>query len=238
MDGNRVAAVIVAAGRGERVGAGLPKQFLPLRGVPVLVRAVRPFQASPLIDEVVVVVPAETVEQVRRLLRQHGLSKVTAAVEGGPTRQESVRRGLAALGASDLVVVHDGARPLVQQSIIARVVEAAREDGAATAALPATETIKVVDRTGRVDATLDRERVWIVQTPQAFRTAWLVDAHERAPQDGANATDDAGLVERAGYPVRVVLGSPENLKITTGDDLSLAEALLDRRVGQRRNGAR
>jgi 2-C-methyl-D-erythritol 4-phosphate cytidylyltransferase len=154
-------------------------------------------------------------------LPKEGL-KVAHRVPGGRRRQDSVREGLKA-GGCDWVVVHDGARPLVTPQLIEAGLAAAQETGAAVCALPAQDTVKRVDEEGRVVRTLDRRRLWLVQTPQVFRYDMLLDAHERSRQP---ATDDAALVERLGQEVRVFPGSPRNLKVTTPDDLALAEALL------------
>ncbi len=223
----QVAAIVVAAGRGERMGVSVAKPFLPLGGQPILVRAVQAVENCPLVHRVVVVVEATQVAEARDLLAGHGCRKVTAVVAGGQERQDSVLAGLAHVGEVDAVVVHDGVRPLATSQIVTAVVHAALEAGAATAGIPARETVKMVDGTD-VTATLDRGRIWIAHTPQAFRADVLREAHRRAREDGTVARDDAGLVERIGRRVRMVEDSPVNLKITVPEDLALAEAHLQR----------
>jgi 2-C-methyl-D-erythritol 4-phosphate cytidylyltransferase len=212
------------------MGGPLEKQFLNLGGMPLLGRTLRTFQASSCITAIVVVVPANRVELVRQdMVKPYDISKVVAVVAGGPRRQDSVRLGVEALGPGwDLVVVHDGARPLVSQELIAQCVGEAMLHGAAIAAVPATDTIKEVDAAGFVERTPSRERLWMVQTPQVFRYDWLLEAHQEAHREGFQATDDASLVERLGFRVRVVHGSYENIKVTTRADLRLAQEILGR----------
>ncbi len=225
MSDPRAAAVLVAAGRGERLGAGLPKGLVPVGGTPMLVRAARALEDSPLVERIVAVVaPGTEVEAADRLDRA-GCERVRAIVPGGASRQASVAAGLAAVGAAEFVVVHDAARPLVAPAVITAVIRAAVEDGAASAGVPMRETVKRVED-GRAAETVARERYWIARTPQAFRTAVLREAHARAAADGFLGSDDAVLVERLGRPVRMVEDSPANLKITVPDDLRLAEAYL------------
>lgn len=193
------------------------------------------FEFCPLVHGIVVVVPKHRIELVREnILEQYKISKILALVAGGPHRQESVRLGLEALGPGwELVVVHDGARPLVSAQLVARCVEEALLHGAAIAAVPATDTVKEVDVEGFVERTPPRERLWMVQTPQAFRYDWLLRAHKEAKKEGFLGTDDASLVERLGHRVKVVHGSYENIKVTTGADLKLArEILAAQGVGQ------
>jgi 2-C-methyl-D-erythritol 4-phosphate cytidylyltransferase len=226
----RVAAVIAAAGRSARMGQGTPKVLLSLHQVPVIVRSILPFHHASVVEDIVVVATEASIERVRELVAKYGLGKVSAVVAGGLKRQQSVALGLQALGRCDVVLVHDGARPLVTAEIIERVVEAAVEHGAAVPAVPVRDTIKRVEG-DRVLETLNRDELRAVQTPQGFRYDLLVQAHERAREEGFYGTDDATLVERLGHPVAVVPGSPENLKITTPEDLLLAEALLQWREG-------
>jgi 2-C-methyl-D-erythritol 4-phosphate cytidylyltransferase len=224
----KVAALIPAAGQGRRMGGPLEKQFLLLEGIPLLAHTLRVFESSPLIHGIVVVVPKDRMELVQeKILEQYNISKLLAMVAGGPHRQESVRLGLEALGSGwELVVVHDGARPLVSSELIARCVETALLHGAAIAAVPTTDTVKEVDPEGFVLSTPRRERLWMVQTPQAFRHDWLLRAHMEAQKEGFLGTDDASLVERLGHRVKVVQGSYENIKVTTASDLKLAREIL------------
>ena len=225
----QAAAVIVAAGRGERLGATIPKAFVAVAGVPMLLHAARRVALSPEVGRIVVVVGASDVDRARMLLMQHGVRNVTAVVPGGAHRQDSVFAGLPHLGEAPVAVVHDGARPLVPPDVVTAVIQAAAEAGAASAGLPVRETVKLVDG---ADArqTLDRDRLWVAHTPQAFRTALLREAHHRPKAEGFYGTDDAVLVERLGYAVRMVEDSPRNLKVTVPADLDLAEAY----AGQRR----
>jgi len=222
-----VAAIVVAAGRGERFGATVAKPFLSLGGLPVLVRAVRAVNACPLVGQIVVVVSPSEIPQTQALLSAHGCHKVTAVIPGGRERQDSVAAGLAQIGEVDAVVVHDGVRPFAAPETVTAVVTAALASGAATAGVPSQETVKQVEGT-EIVATLDRTHIWIAHTPQAFRADVLRAAHQRAQEDGTRARDDAALVERLGHRVQIVEDSPLNLKITVPDDLALAEGYLRR----------
>ena len=217
--------MLVAAGRGERMGGARPKAFLSLSGRPLLLRAAEAFEATPEVDAIVAVVPAGDQREAHDLLAP--LHKVTAVVAGGATRQDSVRAGLGALpaGFDGIVLVHDAARALIEPSLIASVVRAAAEAGAAIPVLPLVDTIKRV-RDGAVQETLDRSELAAAQTPQGVRRALLEEALERAFRDGVNVTDEAMAVERLGRRVAAVVGSPRNIKITTPHDLRWAELLL------------
>lgn len=223
----RVSAIIVGAGQGRRIGAERPKVFLSLAGRPILLHVLERFAASRTVNRAVLVVPAEERESAESLIAaEPALRRLSCrVVSGGATRQASVACGMAALtGDEDVVVVHDGARPLVKARLIDACVEAAVREGAATAALPAAETIKEVSARVVV-RTLPRGALWIAQTPQAFRTELLRRAHDAA-RDRRDAHDDAALVEAIGAKVVAVEGDPTNLKITTAVDLTLAELLL------------
>ncbi len=219
---DEVGAVVVAAGRSARMG-GLDKLFAPLGGQPLLARTLTAFQECAPVRRVVLVLAAENLARGLALAEEEGLSKVRTVCLGGRRRQDSVWEGLECLGPCDWVVVHAGARPLVTPQLIEEGLAAARETGAAVCALPAQDTVKRVDEQGRVLSTLDRRRLWLIQTPQVFRYDILREAHERSRRA---ATDDAALVERLGHRVQVYPGSPRNLKVTTPEDLALAEALL------------
>lgn len=223
-----VGAVVAAAGQGRRLGAGKNKVLLPLGNKPVLVYALRVLEESPAIGEIVVAVGPGEEDECRRLLNEHGFTKIRAVVAGGATRQESVRRALSHLGPEcSLVAVHDGARPFASPALVAAVIAAARLWGAAVPGVAPRDTIKVLDSQGqRVHATLPRGDLVAVQTPQVFARHLLEEAHARAAREGFTGTDDASLVERLGYPVRVVPGDYYNLKITTKEDLEVAEMYL------------
>ena len=220
-------AILVAAGRGERLGAARPKAFLELAGRPMLARAAEAFQAAAGVDGIVAVVPAEEVEGARRLLA--GLPRLRAVVAGGARRQDSVQAGLAASGASadDVVLIHDAARPFVEPGLIEAVAAAAREHGAALPVLAVVDTVKRV-RDGFVVETLDRGELHGAQTPQGFRLGLLARACAAAEARGLTLTDECLAVELAGQRVRAVPGSARNRKITTPADLEWAEALLRR----------
>jgi 2-C-methyl-D-erythritol 4-phosphate cytidylyltransferase len=222
--------VVPAGGRGRRMGG--KKQGLPLFGRPILRWTLDVLERTPGVAGVVVVVPAEDVDEWRRRLRP--CRKVRAVVPGGAERQESVAHGLAAVPpAVGWIAVHDGVRPCVTPRLIAAVLAAARRHEAAVAAVPVAETLKR-GAGGWVKDPVDREGVWAIQTPQAFRAEVLRDAHRRAVTEGVLGTDEASLVERLGVPVRLVPGLPGNLKITRPDDLPLARAWLRlRRPGGR-----
>jgi 2-C-methyl-D-erythritol 4-phosphate cytidylyltransferase len=220
-------AIIVAAGRGERMGGGSPKGFLPVAGVPMLVHSARAFDAAASVSAIAVVVPADRIDHARELLR--GLSKPLTAVAGGKRRQDSVRCGLAALPADfdGIVLVHDAARPLVDVALIEAVAAAAIRAGAAIPVLPVADTIKRIED-GIVRATVDRAELGAAQTPQGFSISLLREAYDAADRDGAVLTDEAMAIERLGRPVRAVPGSARNRKITTPDDLAWAEDVLAR----------
>lgn len=228
----RVAAVIPAAGQGKRMGGDTAKQFLPLNGKPILAHTLEVFEASSLISDVVLVVAESEVDACRRdIVALYGCSKVTRVVAGGEERQDSVHQGLAALGSGvDLVAVHDAARPLITAEQLDWAVAAALRVGPAIVAVPVKDTVKVVGADGVITVTPDRRTLWAAQTPQIFPYPLLLAAHRRAAAEGFIGTDDASLVERLGETVRILEGWPENIKVTTPEDLLLAERILARRA--------
>lgn len=224
-----VTALIPAAGSGTRMGGGTVKQFLPLRGEPVLLHTVRLFSLCDLVDEIIIA--AHDLEAVGALVG--AVPKVTRIVPGGATRQESVWAALETVHARPRVVcVHDAARPLLPTPVLEHVLRGAAEHQAQVVANPVTDTIKTTDPAGFVTGTLDRSTLWAVQTPQVFWVETLVRAFRQAIAEGFSGTDCAALVERTGVPVRIHPGSSENLKLTTPEDLVLAEAILARRMQQ------
>lgn len=227
----RVAALIPAAGTGQRMGGPIAKQFLQLAGRAILARTLEVFEACTAIDEVWVIVAAEHQELCQReIVTRYGLQKVQGVVVGGNTRQESVWQGLQNITeAIDLVVVHDGVRPLVTESVLLDTLHTAEQYGAAIAAVPVKDTLKRVSAGRAVEATIPRESLWRVQTPQAFQRPLLYAAFRYAREHGLEVTDEAGLLEALGHQVRVVPGKESNIKITTPDDLQLGEAFL--RIG-------
>jgi 2-C-methyl-D-erythritol 4-phosphate cytidylyltransferase len=218
-------AILVAAGRGERMGAGRPKAFLELAGQALVLRSARVFDAAPSVTGIVAVVPEAEVAAARDLLAP--VRKLRSVVPGGERRQDSVLAGLeqAPDGFDGVVLVHDAARPLVDVALVEAVVREAAATGAALPLLPVVDTVKRV-RDGLVVETLDREELGAAQTPQGFRFPLLVEAYEAAFRDGLTVTDEAMAVERLGAPVRAVPGSPLNRKITTPEDLAWAEGVL------------
>ncbi|MBI3269838.1 MAG: 2-C-methyl-D-erythritol 4-phosphate cytidylyltransferase [Planctomycetes bacterium] len=225
-----VAVVIPAAGIGQRMGTRVHKPMLAVGGRPILFHTLERFQGIPAIREIILALHPDDLEPISRRygkrLRELG---VTAWVEGGARRQDSVERGLAAASSRcALVAVHDAVRPFVPTEVIAAVIEKARACGAALAAVPAVDTLKQVDGARRVDRTVPRETIWMAQTPQVFRREVLEAGFAAALRLGAAVTDDAHLVELSGHPVEVVPGSYENLKITNPSDLEFAEVLLRR----------
>jgi 2-C-methyl-D-erythritol 4-phosphate cytidylyltransferase len=222
-----VGVVVVAAGRGSRVGGDLPKQYLPIGGVPLLLRAVRPFVTHPEVAQVALVLAPGDAEHPPGFLAPLRGEALTL-VAGGRERADSVAAGLRALGAScEIVLVHDGARPFVDRAVIDAVIAHARAGEGAVAALPVSDTIKEAlgpDPTV-VGRTVPRAGLWRAQTPQGFPRRLLEEAYARAGAGASGSTDDAALVEACGGTVRLVPDSPRNLKVTTRDDLALAEAL-------------
>ena len=226
------AAVLVAAGNSTRMGAGERKPFRALGGRSILEHACAAFDASPSITALVLVVHREDVERVRELsARSPALAKVCAVVAGGAQRSDSVRLGVAAVPAEcELVLVHDAARALVRSATIEAAVETAARLGSALVAVPVRDTIKSAPDGRCAQATVDRSALWAAQTPQAFRTRELALLLERAAAESFSPTDDAALHERYVGPVPLVRGDDTNLKITTPDDLEIAEAILSRRA--------
>ena len=220
-----VGVVIAAAGSSSRMG-GRDKLAELLDGIPVILRTLAAVEAVPEIREIVVVTREDPVEEYRRLLGQ--CSRLRAVVPGGSTRQESVRNGVRALSPDcTLAAIHDGARPLVTPEVFARCIEAARNCGAATAAVPVKDTIKLADEAGRVLDTPDRSRLWAVQTPQIFDRERYLRAAEEAERRGLSCTDDCQLFEAMGWEVQLVMGDYRNLKLTTPEDFLAAGAYLE-----------
>jgi len=216
------------------MGDGPRKQYRLLAGRPVLAHTLRVFEEADTVASVVLVVTPGDEEHCRReIVEAYGCRKVAAVVPGGRERQDSVRRGLEALPPAPLVVIHDGVRPFVTPERIAAVVEAAAQHGAAVLAVPAKDTVKLGDPAGLVAETLPRDRLWLVQTPQAFRREIILAAHERARAEGFTGTDDASLVERLGGRVALVPGDYANIKITTPEDLAFARVLTGETVNLR-----
>jgi 2-C-methyl-D-erythritol 4-phosphate cytidylyltransferase len=220
----KVSAVIVAAGTSNRMG-GIDKVFAPLNGQPLLAKVVTVFQDCQSVDEIVLVLAKKSLEQGRTLVKERGWSKVVAVCAGGPRRQDSVKEGLRRLADCDWVIIHDGARPCVSADLVERGLIAAQKTGAAIAGVPVKDTIKIVSRRGFVQQTPARQCLWAAQTPQIFRYDLITEAYRQADDE---VTDDAALVEKLGHRVEVYMGSYHNVKVTTPEDLAVAEVLLQK----------
>jgi 2-C-methyl-D-erythritol 4-phosphate cytidylyltransferase len=227
------AALIPAAGRGQRMGLEIEKQFLQLRGKPLLAYTLAQFEATPTIDRIVLIVPAgRELFCYQEIIVPAGLRKVTHVVAGGETRQRSVMAGFRCLDQDvDVVVIHDGARPFVTPSLIQAAIDAASAGGSAVAAVPVSDTLKRVSAVGTIIETVDRRNLWRAQTPQAFRRGILQQALAYAVEHHFDMTDEAALIEGLAWPVRIVPGSIWNFKVTSPDDLRLAELLLGQDAG-------
>jgi len=215
-------AIIVAAGSGERMN-GIDKLFAPLADKPLLAWTVDAFQNCPAIDRIVLVVNQQNMEKASALASERKWSKIADISAGGARRQDSVAAGLGLIEKCDFVVVHDGARPLVTAELIEKGLETARDTGAAAAAVPVTDTVKMAMEDMIVQGTPPRKSLWAVQTPQVFRFDIIKEAYRQAKYE---ATDDAALAERAGYKVKLYMGAYENIKITTPQDMEIAGILV------------
>ncbi len=222
-------ALIAAGGSGMRFRASRPKQYFPLAGLPILTRTLQVFDRCEAISHIVLVVPADDLGFCREsIVEGAGFGKAITITAGGDTRQESVRRGLILTGDDDAIVaIHDAVRPLVSVDAIRICVDTALRHEACVLGVPAWDTLKRASPSGNVIDTLPREGVWLAQTPQTFRVGLIRAAHAKARAEGYVGTDDASLVERMGKPVRLVAGSRMNIKITTPEDLMLADAYLN-----------
>jgi len=229
----KVSAVVPAAGSGVRMGTGIKKQFLSLDGIPVVGYVLKKLEVSPIIKSIVMVVNPGEEEYCRgAVVDRLGIRKVAAIVPGGKERQDSVYNGLLALSAdTGIVVVHDGVRPVIGSGMLQAVVGAAETYGAATCAVPVKDTVKLAGEDGFVTRTLSRDRLWLIQTPQAFRYEIIIEAYRKAQAENFFTTDDAGLVEFLGKPVKIVPGSYKNIKITTPEDLTLVSVFLKEEAG-------
>lgn len=224
-------AIILAAGKGSRMNAGMNKQFILLNGKPLLAHTLETFQNCIAIDSIILVVGREELELCRvHIIDAYGFDKVDKLVPGGSERQQSVYNGIRSLSEGcSVVVIHDGARPIVPGNIIESCIEGAEIFGAVSAGIPAKETIKVLDSKGFVKYTPERDKVWITQTPQAFKPEIIRKAHENAAFEGISGTDDAFLVEIMGVKVKMIESSYENIKVTTPEDIIIAETLMSKK---------
>ncbi len=229
----KAAAIIPAAGSGERMGSSIKKPYIILQGMPLLAHTLRVFAEAPGIAELIVTVsPGQEDFCRQQVVKACAIAKPVTVVAGGDRRQDSVRNGLAAVSESvDLVMIHDGARPFVTVQMISDALEVTMHKRATTMAVPVKETAALVAKdTGVIQQTLERDRLYLIQTPQTFERELICEAHRRAWAEGFAGTDDASLVERLGVPVSVIMGSYDNIKITTQEDLLFAEAILKGRL--------
>lgn len=229
-DNLKICAVIVAAGSGKRMGARENKVFLELMEKPVLAYTLSAFQVCDIIDNIVIVTRECDMDICRELVKKYDIDKVSVIVTGGATRQESVYNGLKAVEPdTDIIAVHDGARALIEPECIAEVVENAIRCGASAVGVKSKDTLKMTDADMFIISTVDRESVYNIQTPQTFKTDIIMSAHEYAREHGIEATDDCALVEMRGGKIKITEGSYDNIKLTTPEDLSVAENILKRR---------
>ena len=222
-------AIVLAAGQGKRMHTKIQKQFLEIKGYPVLYYSLRCFQDSPLIEDIILVTGEESVPYCQKeIVDKYGFTKVTKVIPGGKERYDSVYQGLLACENSDYVLIHDGARPFITEEILERGLTGAEETGACAVGMPSKDTVKIADESGYIAETPDRNKVWMIQTPQIFQYALIRNAHESIrTREMSNVTDDAMVVEQeTGIKVRLAEGSYQNIKITTPEDLGVAELFL------------
>lgn len=226
----KVYAIIPAAGSGTRLGGRIKKQFLPLKGKPIIIHTLQGFEHCSEVDEIVVAVPEADIVEIEELLSRYRIHKVSKAIIGGQERQDSVHNALNRITAneSDIILVHDAVRPFIEPRKITQVIKAAKEFGAAVVAVQPKDTIRRSAGGGFFDQTVDRTALWLVQTPQAFKAKLLIRAFEKAYKDKFYSTDEAGLVEHLGVKARIVEGSYDNIKITTQEDLDLGTLIYER----------
>lgn len=224
-----VSAIVVAAGKGIRMNEVVPKQYLELGGISLVSHSLLTFDACPEIEDILLVVPQEDVDYCRKnIIMPLNLKKKIRLVSGGSHRQVSVYNGLMEIDRkTTTVVIHDGVRPFVRPDHLTSCIQCAKAFAACILAIPVSDTLKHVVETDVIEKTLPRDTVWLAQTPQAFQYNLIVKAHETARQNGFIGTDDALLVERIGKDVKVIRGSQTNIKITTKEDLAVAQAMLD-----------
>lgn len=219
--------MIPAAGSGKRMGAGFNKLFLKLGEKPIFIHTLEAFQQDPYCQSIILAVKDEEKQDIKKYLEQFNITKVTQMVEGGSERQYSVAACLSAYEGDGVVLVHDAARPFIRRAVIHALVKEAEISGAAIVGVKAKDTMKLAP-TGTVQETVNRDHLWIVQTPQAFRAGVLRKASNQAKMDGFLGTDESMLVERIDHPVRMVEGTYDNVKMTTQEDLAIGEILLKR----------
>ncbi len=225
---SKISAVIAAGGKGARMGAGENKVFMPLCGEAILLHTLRAFEGCEVIDEIVIVSGAGEHRKMARLASDAGITKMKAVTEGGATRRESVKNGIA-FTSGDIIMIHDAARALITDGEIRAAAADAEKYGAAALGVKVKDTLKSADENGFITGTVDREATYRIQTPQAFRRDIITAAHNAADEHGWDATDDCALVERLGIRIKITPGSYDNIKLTTPDDMASAEIILKRR---------
>lgn len=225
--GNYVSVIIAAAGMSNRMGSKINKQFIVIDNKPILAHTIEKFEQCRYIDEIIVVTKENEVEYCRKeIVKKYGFRKVSSIIKGGRERQDSVYNGIMALNEkADIILTHDGARPFVRQESIIKGIKGALELGACVIGVPLKDTIKVVDDADVVHHTPNRALLWAAQTPQCFKAKLLKEGYEYAIAEGILGTDDSSLVEKKGYPVTMLMGSYDNIKITTPEDLIVAELI-------------
>ena len=227
-DGMEYAVALPAAGSGKRMGAGQNKLFLTLRDVPILIHTLRVFEHDPNCTAIWLAVKPEERDRITQMLEQFQITKVKGMTDGGSERQHSVYACVKAAKGAPLILVHDAARPFIEPTVITSLVNKASVAGAAIAGVKVKDTIKKV-KAGQIEETVDREHLWIIQTPQAFQYEILANAEEKALQDDFLGTDESMLVERMGLAVHIVESTYDNVKMTTQEDLLIGEAILQKR---------
>ncbi|NLY44618.1 MAG: 2-C-methyl-D-erythritol 4-phosphate cytidylyltransferase [Tissierella sp.] len=222
-----VSVIIAAAGMSNRMGSKINKQFIAIDNKPILVHTIEKFEQSKYIDEIIIVSKEEEVEYCRKeIVRKYGFKKVTKIIRGGKERQDSIYNGLMALSENtDIVLTHDGARPFVKHTHIEDGIKGVIEHGACVIGVPVKDTIKVVNDTDVVHHTPKRSLLWAAQTPQCFWAHLIKKGYEHAMNEGIVGTDDSSLVEKMGHEIKMIMGSYDNIKITTPEDLIIAESL-------------
>ena len=224
---DKITAIIAAAGKGQRMNRGINKQFIILKGKPVLMHTLEVFDNHPLVEKIVIVTGKDEIKFCQEnILKRFNFQKRIKVVAGGKERQDSVYNGLQEVNESGLVIIHDGARPFLTKDMISSLSVSAKKYGAAIIGVPVKDTVKIVDEEQFVQGTPDRRTLWLIQTPQCFKREVILKAHEVAKSEGFYGTDDASLVERIGIKVKILTGSYENIKITTPEDLIIGENIL------------
>ena len=223
-----VSAIIVAGGKGARIGAGMNKVFLPLGGKEIISRTISVFESSSLVDEIIIVTASDDIPKMREIIWRDGYKKVSRIAEGGKERSDSVYNGLM-LATGDVSIIHDGARCLVSKDEIESVIVDTICFEAAAPGVKVKDTLKTIDENGNIISTVDRAKTVHIQTPQGFLTSLIRELHERARRENISVTDDCSIFEQYGKPVHLTEGSYDNIKITTPEDIAVAEAILKRK---------